>query len=75
MTGPKIRVGGFAIPEVPVEGVDPGDNDDVRREVVERERAELREFIEGLSPDDIKSGGWFPRLVAQALNSYTDKVT
>jgi hypothetical protein len=48
--------------------------DDADREVVEHERAEIREFIKGLSPDDIKSGGWFTKLSAQALSSYTDKV-
>ncbi|MFG2599851.1 hypothetical protein [Streptomyces sp. NPDC048462] len=50
------------------------DGGDVDREAVERERDELREFIKGLSPHDIKSGGWFTKLSAQALNSYTSKV-
>jgi hypothetical protein len=50
------------------------DADDADRKVVENERAELRDFIKGLSPDDIKSGGWFTKLVARALGSYTDKV-
>ncbi|MEV0328950.1 hypothetical protein AB0H63_21240 [Micromonospora echinospora] len=55
--------------------IDTGDSDDdVARETVERERAELREFIKGLNPDDVKSGDWFSKLVAQALSSYTDKV-
>ncbi len=44
------------------------------REAVEHERSELREFVQGLSTDDIKSGGWFTKLLAQALNSYTEKV-
>ncbi|MEU8506461.1 hypothetical protein AB0C40_17395 [Streptomyces brevispora] len=48
--------------------------DDADREAVEHERDELREFIKGLSPHDIKSGGWFTKLSAQALNSYTSKV-
>ena len=59
-----------------VENIDAGsevDADD--RRVVERERAELRKFIKKLSPDDIKSGGWFTKLIAQALGSYTEKVT
>lgn len=47
---------------------------DADRKVVEDERAKLREFIKGLSPDDIKSGGWFTKLIAQGLSSYTDKV-
>jgi len=64
------------MPEAPIDAVDAGgDDDDADRKVVEHERAELREFIEGLSPDDIKSGGWFTKLVAQALSSYTNKVT
>ncbi|SFR03646.1 hypothetical protein SAMN04488564_102363 [Lentzea waywayandensis] len=49
-------------------------NDD-DREVVEKERAKLREFVTGLSADDIKSGGWFTKLCAQALRSYTEKAT
>ena len=49
--------------------------DDVVREVVEAERAELRQFVSELSPDDIKSGGWFTKLLAQALSSYNDKAT
>jgi tellurite resistance protein len=53
--------------------VDPGD-DAIDKEVVERDRADLKEFVAGLSPDDIKSGGWFTKLSAQALNSYTEKV-
>jgi tellurite resistance protein len=48
--------------------------DDADKEVVEHERAELRRFIKGLSADDIKSGGWFTKLAAHALNSYTQKV-
>lgn len=49
--------------------------DGVDREAVERERAKLREFVAGLSPDDIKSGGWFTKLCAQALRSYSEKAT
>lgn len=59
--------------EAPIDAIDGGD-DDADRKVVEHERAKLREFIKGLSPDDIKSGGWFTKLIAQALSSYTDKV-
>jgi hypothetical protein len=57
-----------------VELDDAFDADDTERKVVEDERAELRDFIKGLSPDDIKSGGWFTKLVGRALGSYTDKV-
>lgn len=67
------------MPEAPIDAVDTvdagGDDDDADRKVVEHERAKLREFVKGLSPDDIKSGGWFTKLSAQALSSYTDKVT
>ncbi|MFE3591545.1 hypothetical protein ACFXOY_29025 [Streptomyces niveus] len=50
------------------------DNDDTDRKVVEQEQAEIREFVKGLSADDIKSGNWFTKLSAHALNSYTNKV-
>ena len=59
--------------EAPIDAAD-ADGDDADREVVERERSELREFIKGLSPDDIRSGDWFTKLSAQALSSYTSKV-
>lgn len=49
--------------------------DGADREAVEQERARLREFVAGLSADDIKSGGWFTKLCAQALRSYTEKAT
>jgi hypothetical protein len=50
-------------------------DDDADQQVVAHERAELQEFIKGLSQDDIKSGGWFTKLCAHGLNSYTQKVT
>jgi hypothetical protein len=65
------------MPEAPIDAVDvvdAVDAEDADRRVVEDERAELRDFVRGLSPDDIKSGGWFTKLVARALGSYTDKV-
>lgn len=49
-------------------------DDDADRKVVEQEQDEIREFIKGLSADDIKSGNWFTKLSAHALNSYTNKV-
>lgn len=49
--------------------------DGADREAVEQERARLREFVARLSADDIKSGGWFTKLCAQALRSYTEKAT
>ena len=48
---------------------------DADREHVVQEQTKLRDFVKGLSPDDIKSGGWFTKLSAQALNSYTEKAT
>ncbi|MFE6054059.1 hypothetical protein ACFQ6N_25180 [Kitasatospora sp. NPDC056446] len=51
------------------------DADETEREAVEQERARLREFVTGLSTDDIRSGGWFTKLCAQALRSYTEKAT
>ena len=60
--------------EAPTDAADAGADDDADRKVVEQERAEIREFIKGLSADDIKSGGWFTKLSAEALSSYTDKV-
>jgi tellurite resistance protein len=70
------------MPEAPIDAVDAvdavdagDDDDDADRKVVEHERAKLREFVKGLSPDDIKSGGWFTKLSAHALSSYTEKVT
>lgn len=62
------------MPEALIDEVDAAE-DDADRKVVEDERAKLREFIRGLSPDDIKSGGWFTKLAARALGTYTDKVT
>jgi hypothetical protein len=50
------------------------DDDDADRSVVEQERDELRGFISDLSPGDIKSGGWFTKLLAQSLSTYTEKV-
>ncbi|WP_254876203.1 hypothetical protein [Streptomyces sp. CAI-85] len=44
------------------------------RKVVEQEQAQIRDFVKGLSGDDIKSGNWFTKLAAHAMNSYTEKV-
>ncbi|KUM32218.1 hypothetical protein AQ436_03750 [Arthrobacter sp. EpRS66] len=48
-------------------------DEELDREVVEKERTQLRKFISTLSPDDIKSGGWFAKLCAQSLKTYTEK--
>jgi tellurite resistance protein len=56
-------------------GDDPGDDDEAAaRAAVEQERDELREFVSGLSLTEIKSGGWFVRLLRHALSTYTEKV-
>ncbi|MGW5464398.1 hypothetical protein [Streptomyces sp. NPDC003996] len=44
------------------------------RKVVEQEQAQIKDFVKGLSADDIKSGNWFTKLAAHAMNSYTEKV-
>ncbi|WPP33197.1 hypothetical protein [Streptomyces sp. CL7] len=46
----------------------------VDRKVVEEEQAQIRDFVKGLSADDIKSGNWFTKLAAHAMNAYTQKV-
>lgn len=60
--------------EAPFDTADTDRDDDADRKVVEQERAELKEFVKGLSADDIKSGNWFTKLSAHALSSYTEKV-
>jgi tellurite resistance protein len=57
-----------------IDDIDIDDASDDDRKVLEDERAKLRNFVKGLSPDDIKSGEWFAKLIGQALSSYTDKV-
>jgi tellurite resistance protein len=71
---PKLTIGGTI--SMLKNQKDPYDaGDDADRQVVESERAELQHFIEALSPEDIKSGGWFTRLLATGLSSYTEKVS
>lgn len=41
---------------------------------VEKDRAKLQKFVTALSADDIKSGSWFTKLIAEALSSYSKKV-
>lgn len=67
------ELGVLAMAERPINDVDELDEDD--RQAVEHERAELRKFVTGLSPDDIKSGNWLTKLTARALGSYTSKAT
>jgi hypothetical protein len=49
--------------------------DPLLREDVKKDQDKLRNFVRGLSGDDIKSGNWFEKLIAHALGSYTDKAT
>lgn len=63
------RVGGR------VDGGDDDRGDEVARADVENERSELRDFVAGLSSDQIRSGDWFTRLLSQALSTYTEKAT
>jgi hypothetical protein len=44
------------------------------RRVVEEEQAQIKDFVKGLSADDIKSGNWFTKLAAHAMNAYAEKV-
>ncbi|MFE0448571.1 hypothetical protein [Streptomyces fungicidicus] len=54
---------------------DTGQADDAAdRKVVEQEQAAIRDFVKGLSGDDIKSGNWFTKLAAHAMDTYTEKV-
>lgn len=48
--------------------------DSAARSDVERERSEIRDFVKGLSGDDIKSGGWFTKLLSHSLAAYSEKV-
>jgi tellurite resistance protein len=60
------------MPDAPFVAAAP--DDEAARAEVEKERAELRRFISGLSPSDIRSGSWFTKLLANALGAYTAKV-
>ncbi|MER5405576.1 hypothetical protein [Streptomyces sp. NPDC002769] len=60
--------------QAPPDVADIDGDDEADRKVVEQEQDELKKFIKGLSTDDIKSGNWFTKLAAHAMNSYTEKV-
>lgn len=64
---------------------DPTDEDDATaaaedasgeedEQVVRKEQDKLRGFVKDLTGDDIKSGSWFAKLIAHALDTYTTKV-
>jgi tellurite resistance protein len=64
------------MPETAIDDVDDVQRSDPQggsEQVVEEERAKLKEFVAGLRPDDIKSGGWFTKLIGHALTSYSEK--
>lgn len=66
------------MPKVPNDGVEieAADSlDEVDRKALDDQRDDVREFIKGLSGDDIKSGGWFTKLITHALAAYTEKAT
>ncbi|MGW4450089.1 hypothetical protein [Streptomyces sp. NPDC004599] len=60
--------------KAPMDAADTEVDDAADREVVEQEQAAIKNFVKGLSADDIKSGNWFTKLAAHAMNSYTEKV-
>ncbi|MFH8483970.1 hypothetical protein [Streptomyces longisporoflavus] len=62
------------MPDAPIDAADTDRGAATDRKVVEQEQAEIRDFVKGLSTDDIKSGNWFTKLAAHAMNSYTEKV-
>ncbi|MFD8373466.1 hypothetical protein ACFV2Z_22260 [Streptomyces sp. NPDC059688] len=62
------------MPKAPMDAADIEADDAADRRVVEQEQDEIKDFVKGLSADDIKSGNWFTKLAAHAMNSYTKKV-
>jgi len=62
-------------PIEPVPVVDIEDLTEEEKAEFEKERSELRDFVTGLSPDDLNSGNWFTKLIAQGLVTYTQKAT
>lgn len=78
------------MPDLPVTASGDGDNDEsddaidgeasqesgdeATKALVERDLADKRKFFAGLTEDDINSGAWFPKLLAHAFATYTDKV-
>lgn len=61
-------------PRAPRDAADIDEDDAADRKVVEQEQAAIKDFVKGLSGDDIKSGNWFTKLAAHAMNTYTEKV-
>lgn len=61
--------------EKPINPVTIDDLDEDEKREFEQEREELRDFVKGLSPGDIKSGNWFAKLISQGLDAYSEKAT
>ncbi|MGW4299538.1 hypothetical protein ACWEHT_07155 [Streptomyces sp. NPDC004646] len=66
--------GAYAMKDAPTHTADTDTDEVADRKVVEQEQADIKDFVKGLSADDIKSGNWFTKLAAHAMNSYTEKV-
>jgi tellurite resistance protein len=65
--------GGALMPKNPIAD-EPAEEDEAARADVEEETDKLRHFVSSLTADDVKSGNWFEKLLAQSLKTYTDKV-
>ncbi|KZF05994.1 hypothetical protein A2J04_24480 [Rhodococcus sp. EPR-279] len=50
------------------------DTESEERHRVERDRSEVHNFVKQLSGDDIKTGGWFTKLLSHSLSAYSEKV-
>jgi len=65
----------FAFPEMADDVVSDAERViDEEEAAVESDRDDVRKFVASLSPDDVKSGEWFAKLLAFALTAYTNKV-
>jgi len=60
---------------VPVPDVGVEDLTEAEKREFEQERSDLRDFVKSLSPDDLKSGNWFSKLIARGLVTYTQRAT
>ena len=56
------------------ETVESLDTESEERRRVERDRSEVHNFVKQLSGDDIKTGGWFTKLLSHSLSAYSEKV-
>lgn len=65
--------GGALMPNNPTVD-EPAEDDEAARADLAEETGKLREFLSSLTADDLKSGNWFEKLLAQSLKTYTEKV-